>query len=49
LGHVKRTTGKKWQEYQTEEEFETAVRIAFKKIEEVREELKARRRSATDD
>lgn len=44
LGHVKRTTGKKWQAYQTEEEFEDAVNIAFKKIEEVREELKARRR-----
>ena len=44
LGHVKRTTGKKWQAYQTEEEFEAAVNIAFKKIEEVREELKARRR-----
>jgi superfamily II DNA or RNA helicase len=44
LGHVKGTTGKKWQAYQTEEEFEDAVNIAFKKIEEVREELKARRR-----
>ena len=42
---VKRKTGKKWSDYKTEEEFEAAVQIAFKKIEEVREELKARRRS----
>lgn len=44
LGYVKRTTGKKWQDYQTEEEFGAAVDIAFEKLEEVREELKARRR-----
>jgi superfamily II DNA or RNA helicase len=42
---VKRKTSKKWSEHRTEEEFESAVQIAFEKIEEVREELKARRRS----
>lgn len=47
LGHVKCATGKKWQAHQTEEEFEAAVKIAFNKIEEVREELKARRRQCT--
>ncbi len=46
LGHVKRKTGKKWQAHQTEEEFDAAVEIALEKIEEVREELKARRRQA---
>ncbi len=43
---VKRKTGnKKWSEHKVEEEFEAAVQIALEKIEEVREELKARRRS----
>ncbi|NJO50315.1 MAG: hypothetical protein HC840_13755 [Leptolyngbyaceae cyanobacterium RM2_2_4] len=42
---VKRKTDKKWSEHKTEEEFEAAVQIAFEKIEEVREELKARRKT----
>jgi superfamily II DNA or RNA helicase len=43
---VKRTTNRKWSEHRTEEDFETAVKIAFEKIEEVREEMKSRRRRA---
>jgi hypothetical protein len=42
---VKRKTDRKWSDHKTEEEFEAAVQIAFEKIEEVREELKARRKS----
>jgi len=41
----RKTDNKKWSEHKVEEEFEAAVQIALEKIEEVREELKARRRS----
>lgn len=46
LSHVKQETGREWKKHQTEEEFEAAVQIALRKIEEVREELRLRRRSS---
>ena len=46
LSHVKRETGKEWKKHQTEEEFESAVQLALRKIEEVREELRLRRRAS---
>jgi superfamily II DNA or RNA helicase len=46
LSHVKHETGKEWKKHQTEEEFESAVQIALRKIEEVRQELRLRRRAS---
>jgi len=45
LSHVKHETGKEWKKHQTEEEFDAAVQIALRKIEEIMEELRLRRRS----
>ncbi|MCT7988949.1 hypothetical protein [Laspinema olomoucense] len=42
FGHIKRETGKEWKEHQTEEEYENAKKIALKKLEEIRKELRKR-------
>ena len=46
MSHVKHETGREWKKHQTEGDFEAAVQIALRKIEEVREELRLRRRAS---
>jgi superfamily II DNA or RNA helicase len=42
FGYVKRQTGKEWGDHQTDDEYESAKKLALEKLQEVRSEIKKR-------